>query len=89
MLLYYRHRRTKYVQLNKYETAPAFIQLNQHLTLFVDLAEFPCFYQFLDDVIMKLFCFDLQFYDQIMQELVKTRKFSEINKQFDVMGWFN
>ena len=28
--------------------------------LFVDLAEFPRFYQFLHDVIIKLFCFDLQ-----------------------------
>ena len=28
--------------------------------LFVDLAEFPCFYKFLHDVIIKLFCFDLQ-----------------------------
>ena len=27
--------------------------------LFVDLAEFSCFYQFLHDVIIKLFCFDL------------------------------
>ena len=30
--------------------------------LFVDLAEFTCFYQFLHDVIIKLFYFD-QFYD--------------------------
>ena len=28
--------------------------------LFVDLAEFPWILQFLHDVIMKLFCFDLQ-----------------------------
>ena len=28
--------------------------------LFDDLPEFPCFYQFLYDVIIKLFCFDLQ-----------------------------
>ena len=28
--------------------------------LFVDLAEFTCFYQFLQDVIIKFFCFDLQ-----------------------------
>ena len=48
------------VQLNKYETAPNFIQLTQNLYigLFVDLAEFTCFYQFLHDVIIKLFCFD-------------------------------
>ena len=50
------------VQLNEYETALSFIQLNPKIDigLFVDLAEFPCFYQFLHDVIKKLFCFDLQ-----------------------------
>ena len=30
------------------------------IELFVDLAEFPYSYQFLHDVIIKLFCFDLQ-----------------------------
>ena len=40
-----------YVQLNKYETAPNFIQLSQNLTS-------DCFYQFLHDVITKLFFFD-------------------------------
>ena len=50
------------IQLNRYETAPNSIQLNPKLDigLFVDLAEFTCFYQFLHDVIIKLFCFDLQ-----------------------------
>ena len=28
--------------------------------VFVDLAEFTCFYQFLHVVIIQLFCFDLQ-----------------------------
>ena len=58
------------------------------IRLFVDLAEFTCFYQFLHDVILELFCFDLQnsFYqflhdviiktDHNLQELVKTGKFS-------------
>ena len=45
------------VQLNKYETAPYLIQLSKNMTSdCVDL----CFYQFLHDVTMKLFCFDLQ-----------------------------
>ena len=48
------------VQLNKYETASNFIQLSQNFGLFVDLCVFTCFYQFLHDVIIKLFCFDLQ-----------------------------
>ena len=44
------------IQLNKYETAPNCIQLNQnYMRLFIDLAEFTCFYQFLHDVIIKLF----------------------------------
>ena len=42
--------------------------------LFVDLAEFPRFYQFLHDVIFA--DQNKQFYDHIMQELVKTGKFS-------------
>ena len=42
------------VQLNKYETAPNFIQLR--------------FYQFLQVSIKKLFCSVEQFYDHIMQE---------------------
>ena len=44
-------------KLNEYETAPNFIELTHNLTsVFVDLAEFTCFYQFLHDVIIKLFC---------------------------------
>ena len=39
--------------------------------LFVDLAEFPCFYQFMHDVIIKFFCRSKQSNDHIMQELVK------------------
>ena len=30
------------------------------MTLFVDFCVFTCFYQFLHDVLIKLFCFDLQ-----------------------------
>ena len=40
------------VQLNKYETAPKFHSIKPKLDvgLFVDLAEFTCFYQFLHDL---------------------------------------
>ena len=50
------------VQLDKYEVAPIFFSIKPKLDvgLFVDLAEFTCFYQFLHDVIIELFCFDLQ-----------------------------
>ena len=46
--------------------------------LFVDLAEFTCFYQFLHDVNEKIVrqIKTKQFNDHIMQELVKTGKFS-------------
>ena len=37
--------------------------------LFVDLAEFTCFYQFLHVVILKLFCFNLR--DNFMITLYK------------------
>jgi hypothetical protein len=56
--------------------APNFIQLNQNQKLVVDSAEFTCFYQFLHVVIVKLFRSVEQFYDHIMQELVKTGKLS-------------
>ena len=46
--------------------------------LFVDLAEFTCFYQFLHDVIIKIVpqIKTKQSYDHKMQELVKTGKFN-------------
>ena len=47
------------------------------IRLFVDFCVFTCFYQFLHDVIIKLFCRSKQFYDQIMQKLVKTGKNTE------------
>ena len=47
-----------WVQLNQYETAPSFIQFKTK-SWHVDLAEFTWFYQFLQVVIIKLFCFDL------------------------------
>ena len=58
--------------------------------LFVDFCVFTCFYQFLHDVLIKLFCRSKkkQFHEHIMQELVKTGKSTEINKQSDVKFWF-
>ena len=56
--------------------------------LFVDVCVFTCFYQFLHDVIIILFCRSKrQFYDRIMQKLVKIGKNTEINKQSDVKFW--
>ena len=46
------------LQLDKYEAAPNFIQLSQNLTS--DFCVFTCFSQFLHDVVIKFFCFDLQ-----------------------------
>ena len=45
---------------------------------------FTCFYQFLHDVTMKLFCFDLE--NSFMITSCKNR---EINKQSDVKFWLN
>ena len=58
-----------HVQLNKYDTAPNFIQLNH--------VDFTCFYQFLHYVIIKLFCTSRQnnFYCHTIQEMVKKGKF--------------
>ena len=77
------------VQLNKYETAPNFIQLSQNLTCW-----FLCFYLFLpvfawSDHEIVLFWYAEQFYDHIMQKLVKTGKNTEINKQSDVKFCLN
>ena len=61
------------------------------MELFVDLAEFTCFYQFLHDVLKELFSRlkKKQFYEHIMQKLVETGKYTEINKQFHVKFWPN
>ena len=54
--------------------------------MFVDLAEFPCFYAVLawPDHKIVLLIKTKQFYDNIMQELVKIGKVSKISKQSDV-----
>ena len=66
------------IQFNKYETAPNIIQLNQNLTsdFFVEFAEFTCFYQFLRDLLQKLyfFLFAEQLYEHIMQKRVNPQK---------------
>ena len=49
------------------------------IRLFVDLAEFTCFYQFLHDVSNHEIVLQIKtkhFYDHIMQELVKSGKSS-------------
>ena len=79
------------IQLNKYETAPNFIQLSQNLTLdclliSVDLPVLPVF---ACDHKIVLFLSADQFYDHIMQKLVKTGKNTEINRQSDVKFWLN
>ena len=63
-----------YVQLNKYETVPYFLQLSQNLTIdcwliSVYLPVFAlCAYK------IGFFLFAEQFYDHIMQKMVKTQK---------------
>ena len=61
------------------------------IELFVDFCGFTCFYQFLHELIIKfvLFWSADKFYDQLMQELVKTGKSTEINKQSHVKFWLH
>jgi hypothetical protein len=59
--------------------------------LFVDFCVFTCFYQFLHDVLIKLFCFGMQnnFVSTSCKNPVKTGKYTEINKQSNVKFWLN
>ena len=61
--------------------------------LLEDFCVFTCFYQVLHDVIIKLFGIlqikTNQFYYHIMQKLVKTGKYTEINKQSYVKFWLD
>ena len=59
-------------QLNKYETAPNFIQLNQNLTWDCLLIQLNLLVLAWFDHRIVLFRSAEQFYDHIMQELVKT-----------------
>ena len=81
----------KSVQLNEYETASTFYSIKPKLDirLFVDFCVFTCIYWFLHDVLIKLVCRSKQFYEYIMQKLVKTGKYTEINKQSHVKFWLN
>jgi len=54
--------------------------------LFVDFWVFTCFYPVLNDILQIK---RKQFYDHIMQKLVKTGKNTEINKQSNVKFWLN
>ena len=66
------------------------MNMRQLLGLFADLCVLSVFYQFLHHVhtIVLLWSAE-QFYEHIMQELVKTGKYTEINKQSDVKLWLN
>ena len=75
---------TKYVQLNEYETVLYLLLLSLDMGLFVDFCIFTCFYQFLQDVLIKLFRYAKQFCEHIIQKPVKTGKYIEINKQSHV-----
>ena len=77
------------VQLNQYEKAPYFLQLSQNLrwNCLLISAFLPVF-AWCDHKIV----FDWsaeQFYDHIMQKLVRTGKNTEINKQSHVKFWLN
>ena len=83
---------TLYVHLNKYETAPNFIQLSQNLTsdcllisMFLPILPVSacCDHKIVLQIKTK------QFYDHIMQKLVKTGKNTEINKQSNVNFWLD
>ena len=68
-----------FLQLNKYETAPNFIQLSQNLTsncllISVFLPVLPVFAWCDHNIVLPIKT--KQFYDHIMQELVETGKFS-------------
>ena len=66
------------LQLNKYETAPKIYSMKPKLDigLFVDLAEFPCFYQFLHEVAHKIVqqIKTKQFYEQLHARTGKNRE---------------
>ena len=75
------------LQLNKWDSAKFYsIKPKLDIGLFVDFCVFTCFYQFLHEVIIKLFLFwsAEQFCDHLMQKLVKAGKNTEINKQYNV-----
>ena len=60
------------------------------MRLFVDFCVFTCFYQFLHDMLIKLFVLSAeQFYEHIMQKPVKTGEYIKINKQSHVKFWLN
>ena len=73
------------IQLNKYETAPYFLQLSQNLTS--DCLLISVFLP--SDHKIVLFWSAEQFYDHIMQKPVKTGKNTEINQQSYVKFWLN
>ena len=83
------HTKIEMLQLNEYETAPYFIQLSQNLIwdcllISVYLPVFAwCAHKIVLEIKTK------QFYVHIMQKLLKTGKYTEINKQSHVKFWLN
>jgi hypothetical protein len=88
-----RRASTRDYTVNEYETAPYFIQLSQNLTFDCLLISvyLPVFTDFcmMSDVLIKLQIKTKQFYEHIMQKLVKTGKYTEISKQSHVKFWLN
>ena len=77
------------VQLNKYETATNLIQWCQNLTsncLLISVF-LPVFAWCNHNIVLQIKT--KQFYDHIMQKLVKTGKYTEINKQSYIKFWLN
>ena len=77
------------VQLNEYETVPYFLQSSQKLTSDCLLMSvfLPVFAYCDHNIVLQIKT--KQFYDHIMQKLVQTGKYTEINKQFNVKFWLN
>ena len=79
------------VQINEYKTGPYFLQSSQKLTsdscyllISVFLPVFTIFCMMWSDHNIVLEIKTKQFYDHIMQKLVKAGKNTEINKQYNV-----
>ena len=80
------------VQLNQYETVLYFLQLSQNLTwdcllISVYLTVLPVFAWCAHKIFLQIKT--KQFYAHIMQKLVKTGRYTEINKQSHVKFWLN
>ena len=78
-----------YSQLNEYGTVPYFLQSSQKLTSdCLLISVFLPVFAWCDHKIVFFWSAE-QFYEHIMQELEKTGKYTDINKQSDVKFWLN